>query len=79
MDTGLEHTKNDNKITQEDQEEIQRSLNGHIRWWGANMESREQLVTGGKMPEQPADPVAEGVPNDFTGEGPQVMVHHLPH
>ena len=33
LKAGLEHTKNDRKITLEDQEEIQRCLNGHMCWW----------------------------------------------
>ena len=34
LEAGIEHTKNDRKITQDDQEEIQRSPNGHMCWWG---------------------------------------------
>ena len=34
LEAGLEHTKKDRKISQEDHEEIQRAVNGHMRWWG---------------------------------------------
>ena len=35
LKAGLEHTKKDKKIDQRDHEEIQRAVNGHMRWWGA--------------------------------------------
>ena len=33
LEAGLEHTKKDRKIDQKDHEEIQRAVNGHMRWW----------------------------------------------
>ena len=35
LEAGRKHTKKDRKITLEDQGEIQRSLNGHMRWWAS--------------------------------------------
>ena len=32
---GKVHTMNDKKISMEEQAEIERGLNGHVRWWGA--------------------------------------------
>ena len=34
LEAGLEHTKNDRMIDQDEQEEVQRAVNGHMRWWG---------------------------------------------
>jgi hypothetical protein len=31
---GSKHTSKDREITNEENEEIQRALNGHMRWWG---------------------------------------------
>ena len=35
LQAGMVHTKNDKKVTTEEQEEIERAVNGHVRWWGA--------------------------------------------
>ena len=35
VQAGLEHVKNDRKVTIEEQEEVERAVNGHVRWWGA--------------------------------------------
>ena len=45
LEAGLEHTKKDRKIGQDDHEEIQRAVNGHMRWWGAiwSLEPRSQV------------------------------------
>ena len=35
LQAGMVHIKNDKKVTTEEQEEIERAVNGHVRWWGA--------------------------------------------
>ena len=34
LEAGQEHAGKDRKIDQADHEEIQRAVNGHMRWWG---------------------------------------------
>ena len=35
LQAGNVHTVNDKNVTIEEQEEIERAVNGHVRWWGA--------------------------------------------
>ena len=35
LQAGEVHTIKDRKITQHEHEEVERGLNGHMRWWGA--------------------------------------------
>ena len=35
LEAGMEHVKNDKEISTAEQEEIERAVNGHVRWWGA--------------------------------------------
>jgi hypothetical protein len=35
LQAGMVHIKNDKKVTNEEQEEIERAVNGHVMWWGA--------------------------------------------
>ena len=35
LEAGMVHVKNDRKISNEEQGEVERAVNGHMRWWGS--------------------------------------------